>query len=163
MLSLILKNSFILALLVLLQGSLLPYWVGDFILIFIYFWFLRFHFSFKETKIDYRLFWLPVILGFSIFNFKIVSLWMILPYILILLAMRRAVVLRREWILRAKEGYLLLTGFFLLFAGMQFLVREFVLDYGVDFDFWFRFILSYFMGFWVWIYFYIKENSNRIR
>ncbi len=163
MLSLILKNSFILALLVLLQGSLLPYWVGDFILIFIYFWFLRFHFSFKETKIDYRLFWLPVILGFSIFNFKIVSLWMILPYILILLAMRRAVVLRREWILRAKEGYLLLTGFFLLFAGMQFLVREFVLDYGVDFDFWLRFILSYFMGFWVWIYFYIKENSNRIR
>lgn len=163
MFKLIVRNSLILSLLVLLEGSLLPYWAGDFILVFIYFCFLDYHFSFREARESSVPFWLPIFLGLSVFNFKIDSLWMILPYFFAGAVMRSSFSLRSEWILRAKEGFLLLILNFAAFAALKVILQEIVLGYRFGGDFLLRSSISLIMGVVVWSYYYRRENSKKIR
>lgn len=163
MFKLIVRNSFILALLVLLEGTLLPFWAGDFILVFIYFCFLDYHFSFREAKDSSTPFWLPIVLGLSVFNFKIDSLWMILPYFFAAAVMRYSFSLRSEWVLRAKEGFSLLVLNFAAFAALKVILQEFVLGYKMGGDFWLRSSISFLMGLAVWSYYYRRESSKKIR
>lgn len=163
MLNLIVLNSLILAALVLIEGSLTAFWMGDFILVFIYFWFLKYHFSLREARENGLLFWLPIVLGLSIFNFKIDSLWMILPYFFIGAATRNIFIWRSEWIFRAKEGFLILLSSVAFFAFLKIIIQQFVLGYDIGRDFWLRMTISFLMVFGIWFYYYKQENAKKIR
>ena len=71
--------------------------------------------------------------------------------------------MRSEWILRAKEGFLLLILNFAAFAALKVILQEIVLGYRFGGDFLLRSSISLMMGVVVWSYYYRRENSKKIR
>ncbi len=163
MLRSIVQKSLFLAVLVLLEGSILPYWAGDFVLVFIYFWFLDFHSGARDPKEGGALFWLPIIIGLSIFNFKIDSLWMVLPYFILGYFMRKSFLVRSEWVFRAKEGFILMLLNLTIFFFLQIIINEFVLGYGIESVFWLRSGMSFVFVWIVWNHYYKRAEAKKIR
>jgi len=163
MIRIILYATGFLAILVLIKNSFWPSWLGDPIFVFIYFWALKFYFLSKEPKASLLVFWAPIMFGFGIFSFMIYSLWAILPYLVFSSAIMELIRIKSEWIFRLKEGIIGYLFIFALLVLTQTIIKKFVFKYDIESQMVVTWIVSFFEGIWVWVYFRGMETRGRIR
>lgn len=146
-----------------LQISLFPFWAGDLIFLLLFIWGLYFSRSIEKSRYKIWAFWLPPIFGLGMASFIFNTNWELLPYLLTAIILTTLMIRKSKWIFRFKEGLFYCLFIFLSFSLSVIFLRSVILDYKITADFYVRFIITFVLGFSVWVYFLSSVKQGKIR
>ena len=150
-------------LLTLIQASIIPFWLGDFVFIAIFVWWLYVARYRIRSQFPFWGFWIPLVFGLGFASFLFFSFWAIIPYIIGAASLNWLMFFRSKWIFRWKEGFGSILIIFLLYAAAVLIIRSIFMQYIVTIDFLLRFALTFIVGFLIWGYMVAKEGERKIR
>jgi len=146
-----------------LQASILPFWIGDFIFLLLFIWSLYIREEKDKIRMPIVSLWIPSALGMGMASFLFYSNWVLLPYLITNILFTALISKRSKWIFRWKEGFMSFLFIFIVFVLAVVGVRLYVTGYILTIDFGIRFLTTFIAGCFVWTYFVAKSKRNKIR
>ncbi|MBM3256588.1 MAG: hypothetical protein FJZ04_03945 [Candidatus Moranbacteria bacterium] len=163
MLQILLYSALSFWLLTLIQTSAFPFWAGDWIFIGIFFWALYFALITEKIRTKIWHFWLPAVVGLGAASIMFYSPILLVPVAAEMAAFTYLIMRRKEWIFRFKEGFTAFLGIFLGYFIMVSTLRLQVFDYILTTGYVARILITFIVGFTVWIYLTLGKNRGKIR
>ncbi len=148
---------------ILLQNSLLPFWAGDWVFIFLFLWTVYFSFFSLKRRWPTWFFLWPIFFAFFLANFLFYSYWLFLPYLISALAFFWILKKKSWWLSRYKEGFLTYFIIFSIYCFLVLILRIWIFNYFLTFNFLIRFGITFFIGLFFWLFFVISGQKNKIR
>jgi hypothetical protein len=116
-------------LLTLIQASIIPFWLGDFVFLAIFVWWLYVARYRIRSQFPFWGFWIPLVFGLGFASFLFFSFWAIIPYIIGAASLNWLMFFRSKWIFRWKEGFGSILIIFLLYAAAVLIIRSIFMQY----------------------------------
>lgn len=145
------------------QISLVPYWAGDLVFVFMFAWGLFLGQAYDRTKGNLWRFWLPPLIGLGAASFIFYSYYVVLPYLVAILIIYYLLSRKHKWIFRFKEGFTYFLLVIVLYFASVLLVRVEILKYSVPIDLYIRILISAALAFVIWFNFALNSTRGRIR
>lgn len=148
---------------VLLQTTIISFWIGDLVFIVMFAWWLYFAYSIEKFRYKVWNFWVPPVMGIGMASFLFARAWTIFPYFLAMLLLTYLTTRKIKWIFRYKEGiaYCFLV-FVVYFVSVAFIL-SYIMAYNVSMDFYSRAIITMLVTLMVWTSFASRGRQGKIR